>query len=155
MIRLATIADIPVITDLGIRLVSRSDFAHTTPNRCAMTDRFLHAIRSKSEWLGVAEHDGKIVGSLLLVVVKYWWTRDEHYVLDDGLYCERPGAGAALIRAGLRWASRLNVKEVLLAVNSGFDIDRTARVMNRCGLQNRGITVSMRVDGVEARRWAA
>lgn len=155
MIRLATPSDIPGIYDLGTRLHRASLFSHTAMNFKALTNRMLRAIGSKDEWCAVAVYNGKIVGCMILVTVKYWWTENEHYVLDDGFFVERPGLGIKLIRAGLRWASKRDVKEVIVAVNSGIAIERTMRVLNRCGLEDRGTTVSLRVAKSEGMRWAA
>ena len=98
MIRKATTGDIDAIIQLGSRLVNSGAFAHTNVSYRACVDRLVTAIRSPNQWLGVALHEGKVVGFLLLQVVSYWWSTNDRYVLDDGIYCERPLLGRALVR---------------------------------------------------------
>lgn len=142
MIRLATMADIPAIIEIGMRLVKRSSYAHTNISYSAMVERMIRAVQSPSEWLGVVEHDGVIVGALILVMVKYWWTANEYYVLDDGFYVERAGVGRKLVAAGLKWAASRGAKESMIALTSNIGDDRTARVLTRCGLHDRGMVLS-------------
>ncbi len=155
-VRKATFHDVEAIAELGKRLIASSDFAHTTPSTRAMMQRFMLAIHNVREWLGVAEHEGKIVGALLLTAQRYYWTEGEYCIMDDGIYAERAGAGAALVRSGLKWAATVpGVRDVLIAINSGMDVERTVRLLEHCGLRRRGVCVSLRVDGAEAKRWAA
>jgi hypothetical protein len=154
IVRLAKPDDIHAVIAMGERMLLRGSFAHTKLSFRACMNRMLLAIRNQHEWLGVALVGEKIVGALLLTVVKYWWSDSERYVLDDGLYAEHPGAGAALVRAGTRWAQSIGVKEIILTLNSNIETDRSVRVLNRCGFVDRGICVSMDLR-MEAQRNAA
>jgi hypothetical protein len=156
MIRLATIDDIPDIIALGERLVRKGAYADTQINFKACVDRLTLAIRSPDQWIGVAVHRRRIVGFLVLQVVRYWWTGAEKYVLDDGIYCEKPGHGRALIRAGEAWAtSQIGVREILIAFTSSIDTFRSARTLARLGYTERGVVMSKSKPIAEAKRWAA
>jgi GNAT superfamily N-acetyltransferase len=156
MIRLATIDDIPDIIALGERLVRQGAYAQTQVNFLSCANRLTRALRDPDEWLGVAEHRGRVVGFLILQVVRHWWSGTDCVVLDDGIYCTRPGLGRALVRAGEQWAwSRIGVREVLIALTSNVGTARSARVLARLGYTDRGVVVSKAKPIAEARRWAA
>lgn len=156
MIRVATINDIPAIIECGDRLMRAGEFHFTGINFQAAVDRLVHAIRSPVEWMGVAEHKGKIVGFLILVAQPMWWQPKLWQVVDDIIYCERPGMGRALLHAGLKWAwSVSGVAEVILSLNSGLSTDRAASALCKHGLRTRGITLSIARPTTEAKRWAA
>jgi hypothetical protein len=153
--RLAKYDDLPEIAELGQRMIARSTWAHTTFDHRACMNRLLLALRSTHEWLAVVEHDGVITAAMLLTKQRYWWTADEYYVGDEAFYAERPGAGATLIKAGVKWAIQSGAKEIIFALNGGIDTERAVRVFNACGLKDRGICVSMRFVERGAQRWAA
>ncbi len=156
MIRLATIDDIPDIIALGEKLVQLGSFAHTSVNFRRCVDHLVRAIQSPSQWVGVAVSGRRIVGFLILQEVHYWWSSSDGYILDDGIFCTKPGFGRALVRAGERWAwSRPGVREILIAFTSNVGTDRSARVLARLGYAERGVVMSKTKPIAEARRWAA
>lgn len=144
-VRPASSDDIPSIFALGKSLVNKSEFSGTSVSYLMCVNRFLRAIQSPDELLLVAEHNGAIVGFLILVMIRYWWSSDDLYVLDDGIYSERAGSGSALIRYGIAWAKQHGAREIIIALNSGIETDRSVRALNRCGLHDRGINVSIKL----------
>jgi len=146
-VRPAKNEDVNAIVELGEQLVARSSFAGTKVSYLMCVNRLLRAIREPDELLVVAEHSGAIVGFLILVMTRYWWSRDDRYVLYDGIFAVRAGAGAAMVRYGVYWAKQHGAREVIIALNSGVETDRAARVLNRCGLRDRGINVSIVLTG--------
>lgn len=159
IVRQARIEDLAAVSDLAARLVKRGSFAHTTIDYRVGINRMIKAVMHSQEWLGVAEHNGKFVGFLLLVLTKYWWSMNEVYALDDGIYSERAGAGAALIRAGVKWAREQGAKEVILAINGLIDTEKAAHVIASCGFELRGVCMSMYLQNKAAQKgvakWAA
>lgn len=155
MIRPATFDDTISIVRLGGMLIKSSAFKDTKISLNACINRIRQAIIDPYSWIGVAEHRGEIVGFLILQRVRYWWTRDEFYVLDDALFCERAGLGAQLVRAGVRWAfAQPNVREIILSFNSKRAIDRSIRTLARQGFREHGVNISIQFDR-EAKQWAA
>lgn len=154
-IRRAQPLDIPQIFDIALEMQRRGAFQYTKMNFSAITNRCLDAIHNPNMWLGVAEHEGKIVGALMLIYQRYWWTKDEYFVIDDGIFSSRAGAGVWLVRAGVKWAMSKSPKEITICINSDIDLDKTVQTLDRLGLRARGINVSMRLDTAEARQWAA
>lgn len=155
MIRTAKIDDIDEIVRLGTKLVNSGAYRDTVISYRTCVERLALAIRSPDQWLGVAVRDGKVVGFLLLQVVSYWWSANDRYVLDDGIFCTSPGMGRSLVKAGVQWAARQRgVREVMLALTSQFQTDRSVRALAHCGFRERGVVVAT-PNLREAARWVA
>jgi hypothetical protein len=160
VIRLATLDDVDAIITLGARLIRSGAYSHTTISFKACVDRLTRAIRSKDEWIGVAEHDGKVVGFLIVVLVPYWWSGGEKYALDDGIYCTRPGLGRQLVQAAAEWVCRKGAKEFLVSFTSRINPTHTARsamaLVARGQFKERGLVISLDPGTIVRRaKWAA
>jgi GNAT superfamily N-acetyltransferase len=160
VIRLATLDDIEAIVTLGARLIRSGAYSHTTISFKACVDRLTRAIRSKDEWIGVAVHDGKIVGFLIVVLAPYWWSSSGKFALDDGIYCTRPGLGRMLVQAAAEWAARRGAKEFLVAFTSRINPEHTARsamaLVARGQFKERGVVISLDPGTIVRRaKWAA
>lgn len=142
------------IVDLGEQLRSSGAFANTGFNRFAAVSHVMESIRDPNRWVGVAEHDGKIVGFLMLVAQPYWWNPSAWQVLDDVIYCARAGMGRALIRAGLKWAwSMPQVVDVIISLNNG-NAEQFVPALRRAGLERRGIAMGASKTR-RTQRWVA
>lgn len=157
MIRKAKLTDIPAIIHLGQELTRSGEWSYTTIDFTAAVGRLRQAVTSIHEWVGIAEHRGRVVGFMILVSQPMWWNPKQRQVVDDILYCARPGMGRALVKAGLKWAwSDSRVAEVILSLNSGLATERATRALCKYGLRPRGVTLSVgRPEIEEAKKWAA
>lgn len=150
MIRRASIDDIDSIIKLGVWLISAGAYDHTMISYRECINRIGKAIRSPNEWCGVAEHNDQIVGFLIMVLVPYWWSASEHYALDDGIFCTRPGLGRKLVAAGSAWAFNRGAKEVMISLTSRTNTARSAlALMKRSDFTERGVVISMGLNGVK------
>jgi hypothetical protein len=158
MIREARFSDVPAIIELGRELTMSGAWGRTSIDFKAATSRLLDAIRRPTEWLGVAEYNDRIVGFLILVAQPMWWNPGQWIVMDDIIYCSKPGYGGRLVKAGLRWIESLpvNVVDVIFSLNSGVDSERSAAALKCHGMERRGITMSF-IPNMKQRtpRWAA
>jgi len=155
MIRRATTGDIDAIIKLGVGLISSGAYAYTAISYRACIDRLTKAMRSPDEWIGVALHEGHVVGFLIMVIVSHWWSSQDKYALDDGVFCTRPGLGRKLITAGTDWAFQHGATEVMIAFTSNFKTLRSATALKRIGFTDRGVVVSMHRGDKRASKWAA
>jgi hypothetical protein len=151
MIRRASIEDVDAIITLGVELIAKGAYSRTTISYRECVNRIAKAIRSPQEWVGVAEHNGHVVGFLIMVIVPYWWSQNEFYALDDGLYCKRPGLGRKLVAAGTEWAFRKGAQEVMISLTSRINTaDSALALMQRSYFSERGVVISMRRDDVRS-----
>lgn len=151
MIRRASIDDVDAIITLGVELIAKGAYSRTTISYRECVNRIAGAIRSPKEWVGVAEHGDHIVGFLIMTLVPYWWSANEHYALDDGLYCKRPGLGRKLVAAGTAWAFNRGAQEVMISLTSNIHTARSAlALMCRSDFSERGVVISMRRDDVRS-----
>lgn len=148
--------DIPAVIECGARLMQRGAFAHAgSIDFKSAVDRLTQAIRSRTECLFVAIHREQLVGFLILVAQPCWWQPKVWQVVDDIIYCERPGLGRALVKAGLDWANSIpRAHEVIVSLNSGLETDRAARALCKYGLTARGVTLSATLSPKKERLWA-
>lgn len=143
MIRRARHQDLPAIIDLGSALNKRGSWRYAKIEFKPAMDRLLRGLRDPHEWIGVAEHKGQIVGFLILVAQPMWWCPSMLQVLDDIIYCERPGLGRKLLKAGVEWAESLDgVAEIIISLNAGIETERSARAIEAQGFMPRGVTLS-------------
>jgi hypothetical protein len=150
VIRRASIDDVDAIIQLGVTLIASGAYSHTAISYRDCINRLIKAIRSPNEWCGVAEHNGKIVGFLIMVLVPYWWSAREIYALDDGIFCVRPGLGRKLAAAGAQWAFYHGAKEVMISLTSSTNTARSAlALLKRSDFSERGVVISMGLTSVK------
>jgi hypothetical protein len=156
VIRRARPTDIPAIIECGSRLMATSEFRHAgTIDFKSAVDRLTRAMMSRTEFVAVALHRNQLVGFLVFVAQPCWWQPKVWQVSDDIIYCERPGMGRALLKAGIDWARTIpRAHELIVSLNSGLATDRAARVLCKHGLRERGVTLSVELRQKE-RAWAA
>lgn len=156
MIRRARLEDIPGIIECGDRLMKSGRFSYAGHiDFKSAVDRLTAALRSRTEFVGVAIHKGQIVGFLILVAQPCWWQPRVWQVIDDIIYCERPGLGRRLLRLGIEWAATIpRAHEIIISLNSGLATDRSARALCKHGFEERGVTLSIQLRKGE-QRWAA
>lgn len=138
MIRLATIADVPAIEELGIRLKRLTPYA-TWPY---VRDRALAQIR---QCVGgglrcafVAEHEGQVRGFLLGIAQEQWHS-NWRSATDFAIYSEVPLGGFLMVEAFVGWAwSKPTVHEVLIGQSSGLDQDSFGALLERLNFQKVG-----------------
>jgi hypothetical protein len=150
MIRRASIDDVDAIIQLGVALIKDGAYSHTTISYRECVNRIGKAIRSPNEWCGVAIHNDKVVGFLIMVIVPYWWSQNEFYALDDGVFCTRPGLGRKLVAAGAQWAFHRGAKEVMIALTSRVStVSSALALLSRSDFSERGVVISMGLTDVK------
>lgn len=145
MIRRATLQDLPYIIELGGALTREGHWSFTSINFKAAMDRLTRAVRSRTEYIAVAEHNARIVGFIILIAQPLWWNPSQWQVIDDIIWCERAGMGRQLMKAGIAWAASLpvDVREIIVSLNSGINTEGASKVLRSVGLAERGVTLSV------------
>jgi hypothetical protein len=155
VIRRARLGDIPAIIDVGHRLMQRGAFAYSGIDFRAAVDRLTRAVQSRTEFIAVAIHKEQVVGFLILVAQPMWWQPSKWQVVDDLIYCERPGLGRHLLKLGIAWAHTIpRVCEIIISLNSNIDTERATKALVAHGMTKRGVTLSIPVSK-EVQSWAA
>lgn len=138
MIRRATIADFPQWQELGARLLARTPYASIPIDQRAVAAIYGQCVNSKLACCFVAEHDGKITGTIAGVVQELWFAR-RRYASDLLFVAETPGDGPKLLRAFVDWAwSVPNVAEVTCGQSSGIDIQAMDGLYRWAGMRKVG-----------------
>ena len=138
MIRQARISDLPGIRECAERLHAESPYRDVPGDLQTFAHTVGQCISNAFGFAMVAERDGKITGFMLGAAVPLWFSK-KRSASDIVTYSERPGDGYRLIRAFIDWAWSLpNVIEITMAQSSGIEVERTAKLYERAGLQRVG-----------------
>lgn len=138
MIRRAVIADFPQWRELGARLLARTPYRDVPIDQAAVARTFGQCMNSKLACCFVAEHDGKITGTIVGTINELWFAR-RRYASDLMFVAETPGDGRRLLRAFIEWAwSVPGVAEVTCGQSSGIEMQAMDALYQRAGMQKVG-----------------
>lgn len=138
MIRPATHDDFLAWRGLCERLHAQSPFASIPPEWEGIGKLFRQCLSSRLGCVLVAEHGGRLTGTVLGLAQEWWWCR-KRVASDLLLYSERPGDGPALLSAFMDWAwSVPSVIHVVCGQSSGVDIERTSAMYRQAGMKPIG-----------------
>lgn len=140
MIRAATPADAPAVYRLSQELHARSRYAHIPPCEQKVKRLIAMIIGSPTQFCWVSERGGEIEGMLLAAVDEILFSRKKE-AHDLWFYVREAarGDGAKLARKFVKWAKQQKVVLYGLSMSSGIgDMDRTARLFSRLGLEKHG-----------------
>lgn len=130
--------DLPQLLELGRRLHGLSPYPDVPIDVLTCGATLGQCISSAFGFALVAIHDGKITGFMMGAAVPLWFSK-KRSATDFITYAETPGDGYRMIRRFVAWAWSIpNVVEITLAQSSGIDIERTAGLYERVGLQRVG-----------------
>jgi N-acetylglutamate synthase-like GNAT family acetyltransferase len=134
MIRRSTMADIPMIVELGIEALERNPIPGMLISREKVTAMATECVSQNSNFSWVSEKDGKITGAVSAHVSDMtFYERKQANVVQ--FYCRQPGEGIALLRAFLKWASeRRVIKMIVFAIEVEQD-PRIEKVLTRWGFR--------------------
>lgn len=143
MIRRATIADFPQWRALGARLLARTPYAHIPIDQQSVAGVFGKCCNSKLACCFVAEHEGRITGTIAGVVEELWFAR-RRYASDLLFVAETPGDGPRLLQAFVEWAWTVpNVAEVTCGQSSGIEVQAMDGLYRWAGLHKVGAIYTM------------
>lgn len=138
MLRNAQVSDLPALMALGKRLHAKSPYPNVPIDVLTCGATLGQCINSSFGFAVVAVHDGKITGMMLGAAMPLWFSK-RRSATDFIVYAETPGDGYRMIRRFVDWANSIpNVVEITLAQSSGIDVERTAQIYERVGLQRVG-----------------
>jgi len=138
MIRNARIADLPGMRECAERLHEQSPYRDVPGDLQTFAHTIGQCISNAFGFAMVAEREGKITGLMLGAAVPLWFCK-KRSASDIVTYAEHPGDGARMIRAFIQWAWSIpNVIEVTMAQSSGIEVERTAMIYEREGLERVG-----------------
>lgn len=139
-VRLAKVEDINQIIELGKKLITRSSIKASVFDAQAK-QVIRRAINDANMNVWVADHQGAIVGFLLVVKEQHWFSRDKCaadlcFIVDD----KHGNYAASMIRRYVKWAkSDARVTDICLGITSGMDKDgRTGRMYQNLGFTPTG-----------------
>lgn len=143
MIRRAVIADFPQWLELGKRLLSRTPYSSIEVDQRAVNAMYGQFVNSKLACCFVAEHEGRITGTIAGVVQELWFAR-RRYASDLLFVAETPGDGPRLLREFVDWAwSVPNVAEVTCGQSSGIDVQAMDGLYRWAGMRKVGAIYTM------------
>jgi hypothetical protein len=138
MIRPATHDDFIAWLGLCKTMHRISPFAEIEPDWVAVGKLFRQCLSSKLGCVLVAEHGGRLTGTLIGLAQQWWWCR-KRVASDLTLYSQYPGDGPALLEAFVAWAwSVPTVVHVVCGQSSGIDIERTGAMYLGAGMKQIG-----------------
>ena len=102
MIRRATLADVPALEDMLLKVKRRSEFCTVKVEFERARKAARQCISSQQGFAAVAEHDGKITGCMLGVVTSLWFS-PQKIGSDIAWVSFKRGDGRALFCAWMDW----------------------------------------------------
>jgi GNAT superfamily N-acetyltransferase len=140
MIRTATVEDIPRIVELGaiMHQESRLNVLRFDREKVATLMRW---ILDTGQFIEVAEREGKVIGGFAGFVTDHWASQDS-VAYDCGLFIEpeHRGGGFAvkLVKHFREWAIGQGAKMVTIGINTGVEVERTAKLFELCDFERIG-----------------
>ena len=144
MIRRGNINDLEHIVTLLTELHDASDEAYIPINQVESRSLFLNMMISKASAVIVSENDGVLDGVMLCVTDSFFYNSKRKVATDLATYAKKPGVGAGLIKAFIKWATDKKVDRIMLGTSSNLDPERVDRLYLRVGLTKIGGLYSMK-----------
>jgi GNAT superfamily N-acetyltransferase len=142
MIRAATVADVPILVELGAQMHGESPrFSRLRYDAEKVRALLSSAVNAPHMLVVVAERDGAIVGGFVGMVAEHWCSRDL-IATDLALFIDprrRGGIFASrLLRAYLDWAEIKGAKLTQAGITTGVHQLATERLYEALGLSRCG-----------------
>ena len=148
MIRVATVADMPRLLELGRLLLSESSLSRFTFDFAKASDSLANIITGGGV-VFVAERDGEIIGGFAGGITELWYSKDK-VGFDYSLFVQpgrRNGLTAVkLVTAFETWATELGAVELHLGITTGVNINGTTRLYESLGYQHIGPMFTKKVN---------
>ena len=143
MIRVATLADVPQLVELGKRVHAESPrYSRLSYSEARVADALEGLITNVDGLALVHEHEGRIAGYVLAFIQPEWFS-DTLTANELVLYVvpELRGTtiGPALIGGLVAWAAQRGVPYVQAGVASGILTEQTAKLYEHVGFSRCGI----------------
>jgi N-acetylglutamate synthase-like GNAT family acetyltransferase len=146
LIRPATVADIPVLVDLGQTMHKESIFAPYNYDTEKVSELINSLITTRFGIALVAEEAGVIVGGFIGVVCEHYFGRDlqsQDLALFIAPEYRQGTTGLKLIKAYIVAAREKGAKQVMLANSTGYQPERVAKLFESLGFVRRGFVFEM------------
>ena len=142
MIRKGRLEDIDLITEIGSKLLARSNNSDVPVCRQSVFAAIREFVRAPDKAILLAEHDSRITGFIMVAIETYWWADQRsgrRYATDWAFYSERAGDGLKMLNIVTRWAwSMPRVLEVNIARNFTNAEGTADTVFNEAGFARAG-----------------
>ena len=133
MIREATLDDVNAITRLGIEALSRDRPKQMLISRDKIRAMIITIINEEKHFGWVAEEDGEVVAGVgALVHEMLFFERQQCSVVM--YYCNKPGAGIALLRHLMKWAKSKSYIKMIEFTLERTGNERVKKLLGRLGL---------------------
>lgn len=152
MIRAATFNDLPAVFELGVKLKKRTPYALLAVDHEMALKTLRGCLSSANGCVYVAEHDGKITGTIVGVAEPLWYS-NKRVATDLLLYSGRRGDGKKLMQMFLYWATHHpNIVDITLGQTSGLHLELSDEWYRKQGFERVGGMFQMnRFDYMQAR----
>ncbi len=143
-IRFATLSDLPSLVEGGSRMHALTRFREHPYNAQRVAKAFSDLItrgQGKYAFLVAESSERRVVGALIGVMEQQifmdgWTASVMHYdVLPEA---RMGGHGVRLLRAFEQWAHNRQAVEIVFGINSGVELERSARFATRMGYAKVG-----------------
>lgn len=149
MTRLANVNDITSLLELGQKALDVS-FAAPAVDLIQARRYLAQAINDKTHLVLVAEHERKIVGFIIGVIVPYWFSKDR-FATDLAFYCLPQNGNYApyLARRFIKWAKKQpNVLDVTMGITTGVSqAERIGKMYKKLGMTCVGSSYTQLLTG--------
>ena len=143
-IRFATLQDVPALVEGGSRMHALTRFRDQPFNAQKVAQAFVDLInqgQGKYALLVAQNSEGKLVGALIGVMEQpifsdAWTASVMHY--DVVPEARMGGHGVRLLLAFEQWARNRQAIEISFGINSGVELERSARFATRMGYMKIG-----------------
>lgn len=137
-LRPATLADIPQLTKLFLRLKQGGAYAFIPHDLPTAQRAMRQCVSGPGKYFRVIEVGGLIVAALMGGTQPFWWGK-RRYASDYALFSQAPRAGERLVQDFCAWAwKQPGVVEVLMGQSSGDAIEATAALFDGLGFERAG-----------------
>lgn len=140
MIKVATLADLDLLVELGAQMHAEAVFRSISyaPEKVR---RDLAGLINGAGVVFVAERDGRVIGGMAGAVTEYWFSH-ELVGVDRAFFIEpssRNGITALRLIAAIEaWSKSLGAREQHLAITSGVNVEATSKLCELAGYRNAG-----------------
>lgn len=147
VIRPATAADVEPLLDLCEHVAyPEGTWKHVGFSREALRATLMVFLPGQVGQVFVAIGADGLTGFAICFLNRYFFS-DDVYASDLSFYVRKDRRGSStgrrLIAAMRDFATRHDAKELLLTVNSGIDVDRSVRFLERLGARRIGASLSL------------
>jgi len=148
--------DLDLLRPLIAEFHQASHFSGVPLSQAKIEAMFAEAVARPDRYaVIIAEYDRRAIGFLYCFAGEYVGgaealvtTIHTYFVAQKYRHSLLGGRTAArLLKAAIRWSEIRKVREVILHVTSGIDLDRTDRFVRKAGFRLFGTNYALRLDG--------